>query len=698
MSYYCGVDIGGTFTDCVLVDDGGTITLAKVPSTPQDFSEGFLDAIAAAAAQRGLGPSEAFGQIELLLHGTTVGHERARADARGQDGADHDPRSPRRAHHDALVRALRGPSDRETAPRLPAPQARSDRSTRADQGSLGARRLGGGRLPAAQRGRGAPRRRGARRTKASKGSPSASSGASSTATTSAASRRSSRELAPDLFVSCAHELIAKPGEYERTAAAAINCYIGPSTSTYVQRLDEATTRERGYEQPLLIMQAAGGVVPAAEVAEAPLFTIGSGPVGGVTGAKFLADVLGHEDVIACDMGGTSFDVGLLHDGQPIASSETVINQYTFFMPRLLIESIGSGGGSIIWVDEQSRTPAGRPRERRCRSRACLLRAWRRPADGHRCEPPARPLQPGQLPRRPDDAGSRGGRARAQATVAEPLGMSPIEAAAGAVRIVEFQMADLMRQMTGRAGPRPARSSWSTRTGAPARAHAAVFARELGCSEVVVPLGDLALDLVGPRGDVRGRAAHLRACRARRRRRSPRSDGTRSSPASRIERASSSAPEGFADDAIEFSRLADMKFSLQIHHVDVPVAVRDTHGRRAWRRQIETFIERYEAIYGEGSAFTGAGVQAGVFRVNGRGMIRTPALPRLEAHRRGSSPSAAATSTGSRHWLPAARTSTTAQGTRPRRRPHRPGDRRDERDDDRRAAGAERSGRTTTAAS
>ena len=73
MSYYCGVDIGGTFTDCVLVDETGTITLAKASSTPQDFSQGFLDAIEEAARQRGIDPEGVFGEIELLLHGTTVG-------------------------------------------------------------------------------------------------------------------------------------------------------------------------------------------------------------------------------------------------------------------------------------------------------------------------------------------------------------------------------------------------------------------------------------------------------------------------------------------------------------------------------------------------------------------------------------------------------------------------------------------------
>ena len=81
----------------------------------------------------------------------------------------------------------------------------------------------------------------------------------------------------------------------------------------------------------------------------------------MTGAAFLAGLLGHGDVIACDMGGTSFDVGLIHDGLALTATETVINQYTFFMPRLLIQSIGSGGGSIIWIDEGSRPCGSAPR-------------------------------------------------------------------------------------------------------------------------------------------------------------------------------------------------------------------------------------------------------------------------------------------------------------------------------------------------
>jgi N-methylhydantoinase A len=374
------------------------------------------------------------------------------------------------------------------------------------------------------------------------------------------------------------------------------------------------------------MQAAGGVVPADEVAEAPLFTIGSGPVGGVTGAAFLADVLGHRNVIACDMGGTSFDVGLVHEGLPISSSETVINQYTFFMPRLLIESIGAGGGSIVWVDEQSGTLRVGPESAGADpGPACYGRGGTRPTITDANVLLGRYNPEGFLGGR--IALDRGAAERAMATVADALGMEVVEAAAGAVRIVEYQMADLMRQMTVEQGLDPREFVVYAYGGAGA-AHAAVFARELGCKEVVVPLGDLASTwsaLGVMSSDVLHVYEHAELAT------SP-FDGAQIAAiyADLEQRARAQlADEGFSESEMELSRFADMRFSLQIHQVEVPVPDGELTDE-TMERQIETFIGRYESIYGKGAAFTGAGVQIGVFRVVGRGRIRTPALPRLEA--------------------------------------------------------------------
>src|SRR5262249_59861503 len=112
----------------------------------------------------------------------------------------------------------------------------------------------------------------------------------------------------------------------------------------------------GLATPVQVMQCGGGVVPANLAAQRAFLTLDSGPVAGVLASQYLGSVLGQKNVIATDMGGTSFDVGLVHEGHPVASYQSVVNQYEYFVPRIDIRSIGSGGGSIVWIDQTSRTP------------------------------------------------------------------------------------------------------------------------------------------------------------------------------------------------------------------------------------------------------------------------------------------------------------------------------------------------------
>ena len=211
------------------------------------------------------------------------------------------------------------------------------------------------------------------------------------------------------------------------------------------------------------------------------------------------------------------------------------------------------------------------------------------------------------------------------SIAEPLGMSTVEAAAGALRIVEYQMADLMRQMTVEQGLDP-RDFVVYAYGGAGAAHAAVLGRELGCSQVIVPLGDLASTwsaLGVMSSDVLHVVEHAELV-------SSPFDAARFNAIYREMEAKARAQlesEGFDDSTIELSRFADMKFSLQIHQVEVPVPAGELTGDDM-ARQVDTFIERYESIYGKGSAFTGAGVQIGVFRLMARGKIRTPSLPKM----------------------------------------------------------------------
>ena len=624
MGFYCGVDIGGTFTDCVVIGDDGQLTLAKVSSTPPEFAKGFLDAVSEAASKLGLELNDFLSQTELLLHGTTVGTN-ALVQRRGartglittRGHRDHllMMRSYGRSAGLPIEQLLRVSRHKKPDPLVP-PHLIREVSERVDwEGDVI--------LPFNEE----EARAAVTGLLAENVEAIAISFLWGFVNPDHELRMKAivREMAPDVFISCAHELIAKPGEYERTAAAAINAFIGPSTARYVQEVDEATT-EAGYSHPLLIMQAAGGVAPAEISAESPLFTIGSGPVGGVTGVAYLAERLGHSNVIAGDMGGTSFDVGIVADGEPLTSSETIINQYTFFMPRLDIESIGAGGGSLVWVDEHSQTLRVGPHSAGAvPGPACYGRGGTQPTTTD-CDVILGRYNPDNFLGGTLELDMHAARAALE-SVAAPMGMDPQVAADGALRIIESHMADLMRQMTVERGLDP-RDFVVYSFGGAGGAHTVAFARELGCSTVVVPLGDMA-SVWSALGVMTSDVLHLYEY-----------SELLSSPfdADRLneiyegleaDALAQLKEEGFAEQEIELTRIAEMKFSLQIHVLEVTVPA-GTLTEAQMTEQQDRFVARYEQTFGEGSAFPGAGTQIGTCRVVGRGRVRTPELPQIAA--------------------------------------------------------------------
>ena|GEM_PF-31147 len=620
--FICGVDIGGTFTDCVAMDERGRVTLAKTSSTPPDFGRGFLGAVTEVAGRLGLGPEEFLARTDLVLHGTTVGTNvlvqmrGARTGlitTRGHGDALIIMRSYGRSAGLPLEELLHISRHRKPDPIVPRSLIR-EVSERIDY-------AGEVILPLNE-----DEARAAAAELRDKGVESIAISLLWGFQNPAHERRL-REIveaeAPGVYVTCAHELIAKPGEYERTAGTAINAFIGPSTSSYVRRIDAALS-ERGYANELLIMQAAGGVVPAAEAARRPLFTIGSGPVGGVTGAAYLAAQNGHSHVLAGDMGGTSYDVGLIADGAPLTSSDTVINQYTFFMPRLDIESIGSGGGSIVWIDEESGTLRVGPESAGADpGPAAYGRGGERPTITD-CN-----LVLGRFD--PDAFASSGlslSRERALAAVtavAERVGMDAVEAAAGALRIVESQMAALMRQLTIGRGHDP-RDFVVYSFGGAGGAHAVQLARELGCAQVLVPLGDLASTwsaLGVMTADVIHVHEHAQLLTA------PFAAAEINAVLERLDRQAREqlAAEGFEGEDAEVTFSAQMKFSLQIHELEVPLPPPRLADADA-EELVERFIAQYERTYGAGSAYRAAGTQIGLFRAVAKGRLETPRLPEI----------------------------------------------------------------------
>src|SRR3989475_2093273 len=295
------------------------------------------------------------------------------------------------------------------------------------------------------------------------------------------------QLAPQVFVCCSADLIPRWGEYERTVATVLNAYLGPVMSRYLDRL-ESRAQAAGLGYPLQVMQCGGGVIPAAESARRAFLTLDSGPVAGVLASQYLGGIVGTKHVIATDMGGTSFDVGLVWDGEPVASYQSVVHQYEYFVPRIDIRSIGSGGGSIIRIDEVSGTMRVGPISAGAQpGPACYGRGGTQPtvtdADlllGY--------IDPGSF------LGGRlrldAGRARESlAALATRLGLGLVETASGAVRVVEHQMADLIRKVTVQKGYDP-RDCVVFAYGGAGPLHPGGYAPGLRAHGGVVPLGEI----------------------------------------------------------------------------------------------------------------------------------------------------------------------------------------------------------------
>ncbi|MDZ4246806.1 MAG: hydantoinase/oxoprolinase family protein, partial [Dehalococcoidia bacterium] len=157
------------------------------------------------------------------------------------------------------------------------------------------------------------------------------------------------EQYPNIFVSISSELAPVIKEYERGATTALNAYLGVRTSTYISALEKKLS-DNGLKYPLQIMQSMGGFMSAREACVKPVTTLASGPVGGAIASRILAAEAGYENVITSDVGGTSFDVGLVIKGQT-EFSNPVFDKYRISIPMVDITSVGAGGGSIAWVEE-----------------------------------------------------------------------------------------------------------------------------------------------------------------------------------------------------------------------------------------------------------------------------------------------------------------------------------------------------------
>ena len=155
---------------------------------------------------------------------------------------------------------------------------------------------------------------------------------------------------PDLFVTLSSEAAPFQGEYERTATTVFNAYIGPRIGSYLNQL-RALLRDRGLEREPLIMQAYGGVLGVDDSVRKAVGTIESGPAAGVAACHYMGRLSGIDNIVAADMGGTTFKVGIIRGGAMERDYQPVFLRYRLLSPKIWVESIGAGGGSIAWLEE-----------------------------------------------------------------------------------------------------------------------------------------------------------------------------------------------------------------------------------------------------------------------------------------------------------------------------------------------------------
>jgi len=619
VKYFCGIDTGGTFTDCAVIDEAGTITIAKRPSTPEDYSAGLFNALEACAERIGMGLEDLLKNTEHLFLGTTVGTnallqmkgaKTGLITTRGHRDSLAIMRSAGRSAGLPIEQLLHVSRHRKPAPLIPR-RLVHEVSERVDW--KGAVFLDLNEAEAEQ----AIRALVAEKIEAigicllwSIVNPDHERKLKAMV----------QRIAPGIFVSCSHELIAKRGEYERTVGTAINCFIGPTMKEYIENIQQRAAAH-GYNKPILMLQVTGGVVPAREVVQAPLYTIGSGPAAGVTGSCFLSRAMGHENTIITDMGGTSFEAGIIFKGNPLTASETIVNQYVFSMPRLDVESIGSGGGSILWVDEISGTLKVGPESAGADPGPACYGKGDKPTitDAN--------LILGYL--NPDNF--LGGRMRldkqksvaAMRPLADKLGMDIGDIAAGAVRIAETKMAELIRQMTLQRGLDP-REFVIFAYGGAGPTHACEYARELGVTRVVIPLGTisaawsafgtLCADIlhVYEKSDLLSQPFDLDHI-------------NRSFMELESKGRQQLAEDGVAIERMAFQRFLEVKYRMQIHQLPVPVP-NASLDENELEQVLQRFEEIYESFYGKGTAYREAGIEIGLFKLNAIGRMVKPSIP------------------------------------------------------------------------
>ena len=465
------VDIGGTFTDLQILDEATGVAHAhKVPTTPADPSEGLITGIREACERLGVGPEA----VRAILHGTTIATN-AVLQRRLPDGAlittagftdvlEIGRHVRRQVYANrAEPRALLVPRSRRFGV---VERVRADGSveTALDEASV---------------------REAAKRVRASGATAVAIAFLHAYANPAHELRAAEivQQVLPDAFVSCSHQVSPEIREFERTSTTVLNALLMPVVKTYLSKL-RARLASAGLAAPVYLVQSNGGVTTPEIAGEQPARLLLSGPSGGARAAEVLASELAELNLVAVDMGGTSYDVSIVHDGAIRLVTQGDVDGLPVRLPMIEIRTIGAGGGSIAKVDGTGRLLVGPDSAGAVPGPVCYRRGGEEPTVTDANVALGR-IDPGYFLGGAMDLDVDGAKRALAERVAAPLGLEPGAAAEGVVAVATAHMAAAIRLSLFEKGLDPKDFALISFGGA-GGLHACDTAAEIGTGRVVFP--------------------------------------------------------------------------------------------------------------------------------------------------------------------------------------------------------------------
>lgn len=476
MIYGLSVDIGGTFTDVVLLSEEGKVLVSKAPTTPHDLTEGLLNAV------RKTGVSLA--AVQYFAHGTTI----ALNTLLQRNGAKVGLITTRGFRDVLEIMRTNRPDMYNLQQDKPEPLVprylRFEISERMDPAGNEIAPVVREEVVAVGR---AMQEHGVKAIAVSLMHSYANPGHE------AQVRRILEEEFPALSVTTSSDLTREWREFERTSTAVTNAYTRPAMENYLANVD-ARLAAADFAREVLIMQSNGGIMAARDARSQPVRTIMSGPAGGVIAGEHLARQTGIGNLITFDMGGTSADICLIIDGKATVRSVQEINRLPVLQPSIDITSIGAGGGSIAWLDQGKALRVGPRSAGAVPGPVCYARGGEEPTVtdanlvlGY--------IDPGYFLGGEIQLDIEGAKMAIERAIAKPLGLSTYEAAEGIIQIVNANMLRALRKVSVERGHDP-RDFALVAFGGAGGLHAAQLARDLGLGRVLIPRNPGATSAMG----------------------------------------------------------------------------------------------------------------------------------------------------------------------------------------------------------